>query len=140
MSRNLVKGVEDCIIKLFDELFYQHSYDNDLSKNIHYYNGWKTNKSWIINKKVILPWMQAWNSIFGTYRPTTYKVLGKLRDMEKALNYLRSCVEQVECVIGYSRVFRPEADLSGIYEERSALLTAIAALEEVQSNREAGAM
>ena len=45
MSRNLVKGVEDCIIKLFDELFYQHSYDNDLSKNIHYYNGWKTNKS-----------------------------------------------------------------------------------------------
>lgn len=88
MSRNLVKGIEECVVKLFDELSYQHSYDNDLSKNIHYYNGWKTNKSWIINKKVILPWMQAWDSIFKTYRPTMYKVSGKLRDMEKALNYL----------------------------------------------------
>lgn len=88
MSRTLVQGIEECIVALFDELSYQHSYDNDLSKNIHFYNGWKTNKSWIINKKVILPWMQAWDSIFGTYRPTTYKVLGKLRDMEKALNYL----------------------------------------------------
>lgn len=88
MSRNLVKGIEECVVKLFDELSYQHSYDNDLSQNIHYYNGWKTNKSWIINKKVILPWMQAWDSIFKTYRPTMYKVSGKLRDMEKALNYL----------------------------------------------------
>ena len=87
MSRTLVQGIEECIVQLFDELSYQHSYDNDLSKNIHYYNGWKTNKSWIINKKVILPWMQAWD-FFGTYRPTTNKVAGKLRDMEKALNYL----------------------------------------------------
>lgn len=59
---------------------------------------------------------------------------------QKAAEYLRACVEQVECVIGYSRVFRPEADLSGLCEERDALLTAISALEEVQSNREAGAV
>lgn len=59
---------------------------------------------------------------------------------QEAVEYLRACVEQVECVIGYSRVFRPEADLSGLCEERDALLTAISALEEVQSNREAGAV
>lgn len=44
MSKNLTKRIEDCIIGLFDELSYQYSYSNELDKNIHYYNGWKTNK------------------------------------------------------------------------------------------------
>lgn len=97
MSRNLTKGVEDCIIKLFDVLSYQYAYDNELSKNIHYYNGWKTNKSWIINKKVILPWMQAWNPYFKSFRPTDWKIMEKLQDMEKALNYL--CGREKTCSI-----------------------------------------
>ena len=57
---------------------------------------------------------------------------------QEAAEYLRSCVDQVECVIEYSRVFRPEADLSGLYEERDALLTAISALEAVQNNQKWG--
>lgn len=87
MSANLVKGIEDCIIGLFDELSYQYSYSDELSKNIHYYNGWKTNKAWIINKKVILPYMNAFDNYYGTFEPR-YRVRGKLMDIEKALNYL----------------------------------------------------
>lgn len=30
MSRNLAKGIEDCIIELFDELSYQYAYYNEL--------------------------------------------------------------------------------------------------------------
>ena len=90
MCKELIRGVEDCIIKLFDELSYQHAYDNELSKNIHYYNGWKTNKSWIINKKVILPWMNAFGdySWENEFRPTRYNIWDKLSDIEKSLNYL----------------------------------------------------
>ena len=87
MSHNLVKGIEDCIIKLFDELSHQYSWSDEFSKNIHYYNGWKTNKAWIINKKVILPYMNAFSSWSGRFEPD-YHVSGKLADIEKALNYL----------------------------------------------------
>ena len=86
MSRNLIKGIEDCIIELFDKLSYQHAYDDELKNNIHYYNGWKTNKAWYINKKVIMPWMSAWR--WNGYDPTWYELTSKLADIEKALNYL----------------------------------------------------
>lgn len=84
----LVKGVEECIVKLFDELSFQYSYSDELGRNIHYYNGWKTNKAWIINKKVILPWMNAWGHCNGSYDPASYEIIEKLADIEKALDYL----------------------------------------------------
>lgn len=87
MSKNLVRGIEDCIIELFDKLSYQYAYSDELSNNIHYYNGWKTNKAWYINKKVILPCMNAFNSWSGKFDPD-YQVKSQLADIEKALNYL----------------------------------------------------
>ena len=88
MSKELVRGVEDCIIKLFDTLSYQYSYSSELSKNIHYYNGWKTNKSWYINKKVIIPGMNAWGFFGSSYDPCSWDITRKLDDIEKALDYL----------------------------------------------------
>ncbi|HHX67963.1 MAG TPA: DUF4942 domain-containing protein, partial [Gallicola sp.] len=87
MSKNIIKGVEDTIIKLFDELSYQNHWHDETSKNIHYFNGWKTNKAWYINKRVIIPYMNAFNDWNGSFEPG-YKVLNKLRDIEKILNYL----------------------------------------------------
>lgn len=90
MCKELIRGIEECIVQLFDDLSYQHAYDSELSKNIHYYNGWRTNKSWIINKKVILPWVNAFGDSpkDSEFRPTKYKIWEKLSDIEKALNYL----------------------------------------------------
>lgn len=88
IAKKLVKGVEECIVKLFDELSFQYSYSDELGRNIHYYNGWKTNKAWIINKKVILPWMNAWGRFNGLYDPARYEIIEKLADIEKALDYL----------------------------------------------------
>lgn len=87
MSKSLIHGIEECIIKLFDELSYQYSYSDELSSNIHYYNGWKTNKCWYINKKVIMPWVNAFSKYSGRFDPDYY-VKQKLGDIEKALNYL----------------------------------------------------
>lgn len=87
MTKNVVKGIEETIISLFDELSHKHHYYDETSKNIHYYNGWKTNKAWIINKKVIIP-LSAYNSLWNEYRPTDYKVVQKLQDIEKCFNYL----------------------------------------------------
>ncbi|HHX67925.1 MAG TPA: DUF4942 domain-containing protein, partial [Gallicola sp.] len=87
MSKNVVKGIEETIISLFDELSHKHHYYNETSSNIHYYNGWKTNKAWIINKKVIIS-LSAYADWCGSYRPTYYKVVDKLKDIEKCFNYL----------------------------------------------------
>ena len=93
ITQNLIRGVEDCIISLFDELSRQYSwYDN--SENIHYYNGWKTNKSWIINKKVVMPYNAFRDSYSFTQHKTAkelnfdYGFSQKLSDIEKVLNYL----------------------------------------------------
>lgn len=86
MSNNLITGIEQCIIDLFDELSHKHSWYAECDHNIHYYNGWKTNKSWIINKKVIIP-LNAFSSWSGQFNPN-YDVTSKLSDIEKALNYL----------------------------------------------------
>lgn len=87
MQEKIVKGIEDTIIELFDELSNKYSYWDEASKNIHYYNGWKTNQSWIINKKVIIP-LSAYNEFWGRYEPSDYKIVNKLQDMEKCFNYL----------------------------------------------------
>lgn len=90
MQKKVVKGIEDTIIELFDELSHKYSYWDETSKNIHYYNGWKTNQSWIINKKVIIP-LNGYHDLaysWGGFRPTRHEVIGKLQDIEKCFNYL----------------------------------------------------
>lgn len=85
MTKNVVKGVEETILNLFEELSNKYNWYDEMSKNIHYYNGWKTNKAYIINKKVIIP-LNGYD--WGGYRPSNYKVVDKLEDIEKCLNYL----------------------------------------------------
>lgn len=55
MNAEMSKGVQDTIVALFDRLTEQHSWYPEMQKNIHYYNGWKTNKVHKINSKVIIP-------------------------------------------------------------------------------------
>lgn len=87
MQKKVVKGIEDTIIELFDEFSHKYSYWDETSKNIHYYNGWKTNKAWIINKKVIIP-LAGYDSFWNRYNPSDYKIIRKLQDIEKCFNYL----------------------------------------------------
>ncbi len=87
MQKQVVKGIEDTIIALFDELSHKHHWHNETSNNIHYYNGWKTNKAWIINKKVIIP-LNAYDIYWGNYNPSYYETVRKLADIEKCFNYL----------------------------------------------------
>lgn len=88
MQQRVIKGVEDTIIALFDELSQKYHWYDETSNNIHYYNGWKTNKAWYINKKVIIP-LKAYDDYFtDRFRPTNYKIVEKLQDIEKCFNYL----------------------------------------------------
>ena len=90
MQQKVVKGIEDTIMELFDELSHKYHWLDETSKNIHYYNGWKTNQSWIINKKVIIP-LKGFKDLeysWGGFKPTNNDTIRKLQDIEKCFNYL----------------------------------------------------
>lgn len=92
-------GVEEAIIKCFEKLSDEHSYNENVQNdNIHYYNGWKTNKAHYVNIRCIIPtWgcfatayrensRGGWSDAYTTISPSgCFKVLS---DLEKALNYL----------------------------------------------------
>ena len=89
MSQQMCKGVEETIVDLFDEFSHKH-YWSECSNNIHYYNGWKTNSAYKINKKVIIP-LRGWRDLeysWGGFKPTNYDVVKKLHDMERVFDYL----------------------------------------------------
>ena len=88
IRKALSKSVDDSLIEMFDEFSHKHSWYDETSKNIHLYNGWKTNKSWKINKKVIIPLRSysTWDA--NRLEISSYDVINKLTDIEKVLNYL----------------------------------------------------
>ena len=89
MCGSLVSGIERSIMKLFNDLSFRYSWSSEYDSNIHYYNGWASNKAWYVNKKVILP-AHAWSDIWKKmeYR---YSISEKFMDIEKAFNYLAGC-------------------------------------------------
>lgn len=55
MNAELARGIQSCILDLFEQLTSKFTYYPEMEKNIHYFNGWCTNKAHKINSKVILP-------------------------------------------------------------------------------------
>lgn len=84
MKARLKESLEDNILKLFDELTFEHSYYPECKNNRHYYDGWKTNKAHKIDKKVIIP-----SQCFSYNNElNSFKMIAELNDIEKILNYL----------------------------------------------------
>ena len=85
LIQDTLKGVEQTILDLFEEFSHKYHWYDETSKNIHYYNGWKTNKGWKINKKIIIP-LNAYSSVFCDFR--AYNVTSKFNDIIKVFDYL----------------------------------------------------
>lgn len=85
MNAEIKVGIEEEIWKMYDRLTEEHSYYPECKKNRHLYDGWKTNKAWKIDKKVIIPCY----GIFGAWdgQPRTYEAYGVLSDIERILNF-----------------------------------------------------
>ena len=95
---NLIGGYEqtltEAVLEVFDLFTIRHSWDdnNKREKNIHYFDGWKTNSAFKVGKKVIIP-------IYGGYGKgpfvddysgewkLQYGTEGKLRDIDVVMNY-----------------------------------------------------
>lgn len=100
MRGKIVEGIESSILALFDELSRKFAYDDAIHNgNVHYYNGWKTNKSYKINKKIILP-MNGLSSWSFSGPKLDYDIHRKLADMLKVFNYLSDDRTDVGLLVG----------------------------------------
>ena len=87
LQSRMTAAVEDTILALFDELSDKYSWYPECTKNIHYYNGWRTNIAHMINKKVIIP-LQTTDSWDNEIDLTKYSTVRKINDIEKVMDYL----------------------------------------------------
>jgi hypothetical protein len=90
LSKEMVQGVEDTILNLFEELSHKHHYYDESSKNVHLWNGWKSNSAYKINKRVVIPLNGYYDMQYtwGRYEPSHYRCYDKLRDIERTFSYL----------------------------------------------------
>lgn len=82
---NLFENIDAAIMKIWTNFTSRFHWNAEYSKNIHYYNGWRTNNAFRCNKKIIIP-LYA----FGTWSKELelYHVREELADIEKVMNYL----------------------------------------------------
>jgi hypothetical protein len=94
---NMSDFMEKTIMTLFDTCSHDFHY-MEYSDNIHYYNGWKTNKCWKINSKIILP-MYAFSHWDKEYRfDVDWRCREKLTDIEKVFDVLNSKPRDFPCI------------------------------------------
>lgn len=89
MNAEMGKGIQETIVALFDKLTQEHAWYPECAKNIHYYNGWKTNKVHKINTKVIIPTYGMFSS-YSWSKDTfeVYQAESTISDIEKVFDYL----------------------------------------------------
>ena len=90
----------EAVADVFDLMTTKHSWNSETSKNIHYFDGWTTNKAFFCNKKVIIPirggiygnpfigWKGKWDLHKNDLRNTT-------DDIDKVMNYFDASPEYV---------------------------------------------
>ena len=85
MNAQVNEGVEQTIMTLFDDWTRKYHWD-DHSTNRHYFDGWRTNDAFAVNKKVIIP-LYAFSQWSGSF-DLDYTCREKLEDIERVFNYL----------------------------------------------------
>ena len=89
MNAEMGKGIQETIVALFDKLTQEHAWYPECAKNIHYYNGWKTNKVHKINSKVIIPTCGMFSSYEWSRNTFEVREAEKvISDIEKVFDYL----------------------------------------------------
>ncbi len=92
---NLIEGhtktLTEATLDIFDLFTRRHCFEETIhEKNVHYFNGWKTNKSFKIGKKVIIPITGGYGEgafrSYGAWK-LDYSAKEKLRDIDIVMNY-----------------------------------------------------
>ena len=81
------KTLTDAVVDIFDQFTHRHAWDEKLhNDNVHYFNGWKTNKAFYANKKIIIPYIYCWDEMFKKWK-VGYQHRDNMRDIDTVMNY-----------------------------------------------------
>lgn len=86
ISVNTVGSIKSEILKLFDRFTNLHA--EEFSKNIHYFNGWKSNSAYKLNEKIVFPCNAYCNWFDKSFDPTASPVVRTISNIELTLHYL----------------------------------------------------
>lgn len=91
----------DSCVALFEKLTKYHMHE--FSRNIHYYNGWKSNNAFKINPKVIYPLRDTYFLTFGdsqcSYEKLAYNVKEVVSDVIRMMKLFNPDVkEEFDCI------------------------------------------
>ncbi len=87
MNAEMGRDIQDTIVELFDKMTEKHTWYPEMERNIHYYNGWKTNKAHKLGMKVILPVYGMFSS-WSRKAFELYEAEKTISDIEKVFDYL----------------------------------------------------
>jgi phospholipid N-methyltransferase len=87
LRSKITSGVEDAIMDMFATFTDRYAY-HDWNSNVHYYNGWRTNKSHVINRRVIVPINGSNAYSWDKNRFDSYRIAKEIGDLVKAFDYL----------------------------------------------------
>lgn len=85
--QSLLDDIDTSICNLFVKLTSEFTYF-DYSKNIHYFNGWKSNKAHKVNTKVVIPFNGAFAESWYHKLLQEYPIVSLISDIEKVFNYI----------------------------------------------------
>lgn len=103
------KTMTEAVEEIFDRLTRRYAWKDETDKNIHYFNGWATNKAFYVNKKVIVPASGGYNHPFfdfdGHLRLDRYD-MRHFDDIDKVMNYFDSGKEYVSILDAIDMAFK----------------------------------
>lgn len=113
LNSKISSGIESTILKLFDDMSFQHSWYPEQKDNIHYFNGWKSNKAHYINKKVILPINGFSSYSWKGGELDTWRIKERMQDMVKVFNWLGGKLSETLSLVGKTV---DEANKNAVYK------------------------
>lgn len=95
---NLISGykqtINDAVMEIFNKFTIKHCYGQvPDEQNIHYFDGWKTNKAFRCNHRVIIP-VYGYGSSFQGYGgqwELRFDIARELRDIDTVMSYFDGC-------------------------------------------------
>ena len=101
---NLIDGytktLEEGVLEVFDRLTIRNSYHEELhTKNIHYFNGWKTNNAYRVGQRVIVPVGGGYDGPFSSWGggwKLDWTAARSLDDIDLVLSYFNGGREHVK--------------------------------------------
>jgi len=85
------EAVEKTVLKMFDKLTIKHAYSEELwNKNVHYFNGWKTNNAFKVRERVVIPIYGSYAHPFLSWNGWSldYSAAAQLDDFDRVMAFL----------------------------------------------------